>query len=95
MSNAHPAQNRYKADLRELRFLLFEQFKLGEVLGLCSAVELGRGAPLVRLSTRARTRLAARRRLGRAGLGLRPVSGCAEDSTQLRFRSIPALLGCV
>ncbi len=26
-------QNRYKADLRELRFLLFEQFKLGEVLG--------------------------------------------------------------
>ena len=33
MSSAHPAQNRYKADLRELRFLLFEQFKLGEVLG--------------------------------------------------------------
>ena len=33
MSNAHAAQNRYKADLREMRFLLFEQFKLGEVLG--------------------------------------------------------------
>ncbi len=33
MSNAHPAQNRYKADLRELKFLLFEQFKLAEVLG--------------------------------------------------------------
>jgi len=27
------AQNRYKADLRELKFLLFEQFKLGELLG--------------------------------------------------------------
>ena len=27
------AQNRYKADLREMRFLLFEQFKLGELLG--------------------------------------------------------------
>src|SRR3982751_2756904 len=25
--------NRYKADLRELKFLLFEQFKLGDVLG--------------------------------------------------------------
>ena len=33
MSNAQVAQNRYKADLREMRFLLFEQFKLGEVLG--------------------------------------------------------------
>ncbi len=32
-TTAHPAQNRYKADLREMRFLLFEQFKLGEVLG--------------------------------------------------------------
>ncbi|MBI2390269.1 MAG: acyl-CoA dehydrogenase [Deltaproteobacteria bacterium] len=27
------AQNSYKADLRELKFLLFEQFKLGELLG--------------------------------------------------------------
>ena len=27
------AQNRYRADLRELRFLLFEQFRLGEILG--------------------------------------------------------------
>ncbi len=27
------AQNRYKADLREIRFLLFEQFRLGEFLG--------------------------------------------------------------
>ena len=26
-------QNRYKADLREFRFLMFEQFKLGELLG--------------------------------------------------------------
>jgi alkylation response protein AidB-like acyl-CoA dehydrogenase len=32
LSNAHAAQNRYKADLRELRFLLFEQFRLGEIL---------------------------------------------------------------
>lgn len=32
MSNAHPAQNRYKADLREMRFLLFEQFHLDEIL---------------------------------------------------------------
>jgi len=28
------AVNRYKADLREINFLLFEQFKLGEVLGV-------------------------------------------------------------
>jgi alkylation response protein AidB-like acyl-CoA dehydrogenase len=27
------AQNRYKADLREIRFLLFEQFRMGEFLG--------------------------------------------------------------
>ena len=27
------AQNRYKADLREFKFLLFEQFKLGDLLG--------------------------------------------------------------
>lgn len=33
MSNAQTAQNRYKADLREVRFLLFEQFHLGEILG--------------------------------------------------------------
>ena len=33
MSQAHAAQNRYKADLREFRFLLFEQFKLQELLG--------------------------------------------------------------
>ena len=33
MSNAQSAQNRYKADLREMRFLLFEQFALGELLG--------------------------------------------------------------
>jgi alkylation response protein AidB-like acyl-CoA dehydrogenase len=33
VSNAQAAQNRYKASLREMRFLLFEQFKLGEVLG--------------------------------------------------------------
>ena len=33
MSNAAPAQNRYKADLRELRFLLFEQFDLQSALG--------------------------------------------------------------
>src|SRR5262245_41027292 len=31
--SAAPAPNRYKADLREINFLLFEQFKLGEVLG--------------------------------------------------------------
>lgn len=33
MSNAQTAQNRYKADLREIRFLLFEQFGIGELLG--------------------------------------------------------------
>jgi alkylation response protein AidB-like acyl-CoA dehydrogenase len=33
VTQAHPAQNRYKADLREMRFLLFEQFGLGEILG--------------------------------------------------------------
>jgi hypothetical protein len=33
VSTTQTAQNRYKADLREMRFLLFEQFKLGEVLG--------------------------------------------------------------
>ncbi|MCC6553542.1 MAG: acyl-CoA dehydrogenase [Polyangiaceae bacterium] len=33
MSNAQTPQNRYRADLRELRFLLFEQFGLGELLG--------------------------------------------------------------
>jgi len=27
------AQNRYRADLREVRFLLFEQFRLGDILG--------------------------------------------------------------
>src|ERR1700758_4801261 len=27
------AINRYKADLRELQFLLFEQFRIGELLG--------------------------------------------------------------
>jgi Acyl-CoA dehydrogenase N terminal len=27
------AQNRYKADLREMYFLLFEQLRLGELLG--------------------------------------------------------------
>ena len=26
-------QNRYKADLREFRFLMFEHFKLGDLLG--------------------------------------------------------------
>ena len=26
-------QNRYRADLRELNFVLFEQFRLGELLG--------------------------------------------------------------
>ena len=33
VSNAGIPQNRYKADLREMRFLLFEQFHLGELLG--------------------------------------------------------------
>lgn len=33
MSNAQAPQNRYKADLREIRFLLFEQFGLTELLG--------------------------------------------------------------
>ncbi|WP_394847842.1 acyl-CoA dehydrogenase [Pendulispora brunnea] len=33
MSKPIPAINRYKADLRELNFLLFEQFRLGEILG--------------------------------------------------------------
>lgn len=33
MSKPIQAINRYKADLREINFLLFEQFKLGELLG--------------------------------------------------------------
>ncbi len=33
MSKPIQAINRYKADLREIQFLLFEQFKLGELLG--------------------------------------------------------------
>src|SRR5947208_3345078 len=33
MSKPIQAINRYKADLREFFFLLFEQFKLGELLG--------------------------------------------------------------
>ena len=33
MSKPIQAINRYKADLRELNFLLFEQFRLGELLG--------------------------------------------------------------
>ena len=32
-SNVEVAQNRYKADLRDMRFVLFEQFRLGELLG--------------------------------------------------------------
>ena len=33
MSKPLQAINRYKADLREMNFLMFEQFKLGEILG--------------------------------------------------------------
>jgi alkylation response protein AidB-like acyl-CoA dehydrogenase len=33
VSKSNQGINRYKADLRELNFLLFEQFKLGELLG--------------------------------------------------------------
>ena len=33
MANAPHAQNLYKADLRDVSFVLFEQFKLGELLG--------------------------------------------------------------
>jgi alkylation response protein AidB-like acyl-CoA dehydrogenase len=33
VSKPIPAYNRYKADLREFQFLLFEQFRLGELLG--------------------------------------------------------------
>jgi alkylation response protein AidB-like acyl-CoA dehydrogenase len=33
VSKAPVAQNRYKADLRTFRFLLFEQFQLGDILG--------------------------------------------------------------
>jgi alkylation response protein AidB-like acyl-CoA dehydrogenase len=33
LSNVDTAQNRYKADLRDMRFVLFEQFRLGELLG--------------------------------------------------------------
>ncbi|HEX4477760.1 MAG TPA: acyl-CoA dehydrogenase [Polyangiaceae bacterium] len=35
------AQNRYKADLRELRFSIFEQFKLGELLGQAPYADWG------------------------------------------------------
>ncbi|MDI1447102.1 acyl-CoA dehydrogenase [Polyangium sp. 6x1] len=33
MSNPQASQNRYRADLREMKFLLFEQFRLGDILG--------------------------------------------------------------
>jgi hypothetical protein len=33
VSDPQAAQNRYRADLREMKFLLFEQFRLGEILG--------------------------------------------------------------
>jgi alkylation response protein AidB-like acyl-CoA dehydrogenase len=33
VSNPQASQNRYRADLREIKFLLFEQFRLGEILG--------------------------------------------------------------
>src|SRR5882672_12380989 len=33
VSKPIPAINRYKADLREFQFLLFEQFRIGELLG--------------------------------------------------------------
>ena len=33
MSKPIPAINRYRADLRELQFLLFEQFMVEDVLG--------------------------------------------------------------
>jgi hypothetical protein len=33
VSKPETAQNRYRADLREIRFLLFEQFRLGDMLG--------------------------------------------------------------
>ena len=33
MSKPIQAINRYKADLREFKFLLFEQFRIGELLG--------------------------------------------------------------
>ena len=46
------AINRYKADLREISFLLFEQFKLGELLGQGAVRGLGRGRGQERRSTR-------------------------------------------
>ncbi len=33
MSNPQASQNRYRADLREMKFLLFDQFRVGELLG--------------------------------------------------------------
>ena len=42
MSNSETAQNRYKADLREIKFLLFEQFALGELLGQAPFENWGR-----------------------------------------------------
>ncbi len=42
MSKAETAQNRYKADLREMKFLLFEQFALGELLGQAPYENWGR-----------------------------------------------------
>ena len=32
MSNTQAVQNRYRADLREMKFLLFDQFRLGDLL---------------------------------------------------------------
>ena len=43
MSKPIPAINRYKADLREFTFLLFEQFSIDELLGQGAVRGLGGG----------------------------------------------------
>ncbi len=90
MSDAQAPQNRYKADLREIRFLLFEQFKLAELLGQ---------APYEDVGARTRSRMVARRDVQvRAARSLGPLNavgdrvgcriedGAVEDAARLQGR---------
>ena len=79
MSKPIQAINRYKADLREFSFLLFEQFKLDELLGKAPFEAWGRGrvpghADRV-LPLGARGHRAAQRRRRRRGLQARGRQG--------------------
>ena len=68
------AINRYKADLREIQFLLFEQFKLGELLGKAPFEAWGEDEVNAGRSTRPTVRAAR----------------CSGRSTRRRSRGLPA-----